>query len=120
MRSQNYKSKLAYLALVFLLTGSLMYSQANETKMVFSNEAISNLEMGIKSENDGLKKSSIYFAGKYEVIEVVEVLMDELDNADDTAMKYLISVALYKIGEADGMAKVEELSKMMKMLEQKD
>ncbi len=111
MRTQNYKSKAAFFAVVFILAGSLMFAQNRDSNLVFSKTAIDNLEMGIKSDNPGLKKSSIYFAGKYAVTDLVESLIEELDDADDAAMKYLISVSLYKIGEATGMAKVKELSR---------
>lgn len=95
-------------ALVFLLSGTLN-AQRNAEK--FDKNAVGNLISGIKSDNEGLKRNSIYFAGKYKVEETVEVLTEQLKTETDAADKILIALSLYQIGNSNGLEAVKQTAK---------
>lgn len=89
------------LALTILLSGSLL---ANNTEKMKN----ANLLVGIKSENAGLRKSSIYMAGLYKVKEAAELLREELKTEEDAGTRILIALALYKIDDRQGMEEVKD------------
>jgi hypothetical protein len=68
---------------------------------------INNLAVGIKSDNEGLKRSAIYFAGKYQVTELVNALAEQLDNEPLTKTRKLILLSLYSIGEDNSLRTIE-------------
>jgi hypothetical protein len=65
--------------------------------------ALDNLIAGIKSENCGVKQSAIYFAAKYRIKDVQDVLLDELRNENEPCTRVLIALVLYELGNADGL-----------------
>ncbi len=95
---------------VLVLMSTAIFAQNRNAELSFGKNGVANLRMAIESENPGLRKSAIYFAGKYQLEALVETLMKELENEDNAEMKYLISVTLYKIGKENGIYKVKELS----------
>lgn len=102
------KGVLVLTALVFLLSGNL---NAQNNNVKFDEKAIGNLITGIKSDNEGLKRNSIYFAGKYKVEETVEVLTGQLKTEKDAANKILIALSLYQIGNSKGLEVVNQTAK---------
>ena len=54
-------------------------------------------EVAIKSDNNGLRKSGIYLAGKHSVSEVSETLVEQLDVETDPSLRILIIRVLYII-----------------------
>jgi hypothetical protein len=58
------KNLLLTLVIALTLNAAVLNAQNN---VVLKKNHIENLNMGIKSDNPGLKKSAIYWAGKYEV-----------------------------------------------------
>jgi HEAT repeat protein len=66
--------------------------------------------MGIESENAGLSKSSIYYAGLYRVPEAVKPLVEKMKAETDASTKVLIALALFRIGDPEGMDMIESLS----------
>ena len=48
--------------------------------------ALDNLKAGINSENIGVRKSAIYFAGKYQIIELVDCLVERLENENEASI----------------------------------
>jgi HEAT repeat protein len=69
-----------------------------------------NFLNGLNSVNTGLRKSCIYFAGKYKISSAVIPLMAQLRKEKDTDTKILIALALYEIGDARGMYLVKVVS----------
>jgi hypothetical protein len=67
--------------------------------------------MGIKSENKGLKKNSIYFAGLYLVDESAETLVEQLKVEEDPSLRILITKALYLIDNDKFMKEIKRLAK---------
>ena len=74
------------------------------------DKAVANLIIGINSENRGLEKSSIYYAGRDRVIEAVDALIERLNNEDDPSTRILIALSLYEIRDRRGFNAIKELS----------
>jgi len=97
-----------------LLAAVLMgngFAQKNSIKDVTDNKyALKNLVAGIQSENNGVKRSSIYFAGKYRVAEAEDALIAQLKEETDPSTRILIALVLYEMGSEDGLVEVQSLS----------
>ena len=113
MKTTKSKSKttLAAIALFALLFTTALNAQKTITKAELKQKRmISNLVNGINSDNEGLKRSAIYFAGKYKVEEAVDALVDQLEMETSTENKYLISLSLYLIGDEKGIEAVKKVA----------
>jgi HEAT repeat protein len=101
---------LTVVLLAVLLTGSL-YAQKNSINDLTSNKyALQNLVAGIQSDNTGVKRSSIYFAGKYRIAETEDVLIAQLKEEKDPSTRILIALVLYEMGSEEGLIEVKKLS----------
>ena len=103
------KRTLTYLALT-LLAGLALIAQP-ESRL--NENQIQTLLNGINSENPGLKRSSIYFAGYYKIEAAVEELRSEMINSNDPNIKILAALALYEIGNEDVLSDIDLLSKSL-------
>lgn len=72
--------------------------------------ALTNMQACIKSENKGVRRSSIYMAGKYKLAEAVLPLTEQLRNESDAQTRILIALSLHKIGDAQGLAAVKQFA----------
>jgi hypothetical protein len=105
-----YKGVLTVVLLVAVLMSS-GYAQMNSIKDVTTNKyALENLVAGIQSDNTGLKRSAIYFAGKYRVAETEDVLVAQLKEEKDASTRILIALVLYEMGSEEGLKEVQKLS----------
>jgi len=107
---KTYKGLLTVilLAVAIMSTG---FAQKNSIKDVTNNEyALKNLIVGIKSDNTGVKRSAIYFAGKYRIAEVEDVLINQLNEEEDASTRILIALVLFEMGSEEGLLEVQELS----------
>jgi HEAT repeat protein len=87
------------------------FAQKNSIKDVTPNKhALENLVAGIHSDNTGLKRSAIYFAGKYRIAESEKALIDQLKEENDPSTRILIALVLYEMGSEEGLLEVKELS----------
>ena len=94
-----------------LMVSSLAYAKNDPFELNRGNKnAVENLKVGIKSDNSGLKKSSIYFAGYYRIKETVPVLTEQIKKEGDPKVRVLIALVLYKIGDEKSIGLVKELS----------
>jgi len=93
--------RLAYYT-VCLLTVLVLATTVNAK----DNSKVKNLKAGITSNNEGLKKSSIYMAGKYKISEATSELTSELKSTDDNNVKILIALSLLRINESGSMNEV--------------
>ena len=99
----------AALLTAFLMTTS--FAQKQSIKEVTSNEhALDNLIAGIHSENIGVKRSSIYFAGKYRIAETEDALIEQLKEEEDPSTRILIALVLYEMGSEEGLLEAKNLS----------
>jgi HEAT repeat protein len=108
------KQIVAVISLILLLVTGVnlnLFAQPNPISNVTNNEyALDNLKSGINSDNDGVRKSAIYFAGKYRIEEAVNSLVERLEKEEDPSVRLLIAYSLYEIKDPEGMKAVKELS----------
>jgi len=101
---------LAAVLLAVLLMSS-GFAQKNSIKDVTTNRhALENLVAGIHSDNTGVKRSAIYFAGKYRIAESEEALIAQLKTEYDPSTRILIALVLYEMGSDAGLLEVKDLS----------
>ena len=106
----TYKGFLTAVLLTAVLTESA-YSQPNSIRDITANKhALKNLIAGIHSDNEGVKRNSIYFAGYYRVAETEDALIDQLKKEENPSTRILISLVLYEIGSEKGLNEVKNLS----------
>lgn len=109
MKAQLTKTVLV-LVVGILLTNSI-FAQNSLAIFTKNKYALDNLVMGIHSENEGVRKSAIYFAGKYKVLESAEVLIEQLKKEEKPAIKVLIALALFEMESKEGLDEIRKLSK---------
>jgi len=102
-------------AVLFLSSAALAWDPGkvqsqSGTKYKFTVNQIEQLKEGIKSENAGLRKSCIWYAGVYEVEETEELLIEQLESEKDPSVSILIAMALFKIGNDKGLDAIGQLS----------
>lgn len=105
--------KYALLVTLLLLSGlgSQITAQSNSISDLTKNTyALDNLKAGINSDNIGVRKSSIYFTGKYKIKEVVDCLTERLEEENEPSIRLLIAYSLYEINDDEGMEAVKQLS----------
>lgn len=103
---KNYQPLMVVTLMFVLILFSSAYSQKPAAAKL-SKAAIGNLISALNSENDGLRKSAIYLAGKNKVQEIVEVLAERLTKEKEAGMKILAALSLYNIGDSRGMDMVQ-------------
>lgn len=100
---------LVVLLVITLNAAAGLQAQSSKYKNITVN-SLETLKQGIKSDNPGLRRSSIYMAGLYKIDEAVETLTEQLDKENNPGIRVLIALSLYNIGNQDGMDAVKELS----------
>ncbi len=92
------------LTLLFVATISELTAQPNSIKDITNIKyAFDNLLEGIKSDNNGVKRSSIYFVGYYRITEAEEALIEQLKKEQNPSNRILIALVLYELGSEDGL-----------------
>lgn len=108
---QNKVNRLAAAALVALvLTSAAMAQKPILPASAKSKKAIENLRANIASENNGVKRSAIYLAGKYAMTDVLPDLFSQMEKEHDPSNKILIALSVYNIGQPESISKLKELS----------
>lgn len=99
------------LSLIFVATVGELTAQPNSIKNITDNKyALENLLEGIKSDNNGVKRSSIYFAGKYRIAEAEETLIEQLKKEQTPENRILIALVLYKLQSEEGLLAVKNMA----------
>ena len=94
-----------------IMVSSIAYAKNDPSELNRKNKiAVENLKTGIKSENSGLKRSSIYFAGYYRVAETVSALTEQIKKESDPKTRILIALVLFKIGDEKSIGLVKEMA----------
>jgi len=107
---RTYKGFLA-VVLLTAISMSSTYAQANSIRDITSHKyALENLITGIHSENDGVRRNSIYFAGYYKIVEAEDALIAQLKKEKDSSTRILIALVLYELGSEEGLFEVKDLS----------
>jgi len=109
-------TKVKLIAVILMVFSVNMFAQQlvpseRSRELGLTERAIQNFAAAIKSDNDGVKKSSIFLAGFYEMKEVVDILVEQLKNEPDPDTRILIALSLYKIGDKKGFEAIERLFK---------
>ena len=113
-KKQNKSNRLVLSTVVILslvLSSIGAFAQNNSIKDVTSNKyALQNLIAGIKSDNEGVKRSAIYFTGKYKIAEAEHALIAQLKEEQNPSTRILIALVLFELGSDEGLMYVKELS----------
>ncbi|MGE5681756.1 MAG: HEAT repeat domain-containing protein [Bacillota bacterium] len=73
--------------------------------------AVDNLIVNISSDNPGVKKTAIYYAGYYSVKATVNPLLKQMKKEADPSTRILIALSLYKLGDPQALVKIGEFAK---------
>ncbi|MBV6511191.1 MAG: hypothetical protein FMNOHCHN_00670 [Ignavibacteriaceae bacterium] len=96
---------------VLLLQSAFTLAQDTSRIRYFSEKLyVQNLIEGIRSENCGLRRSSVYMAGKYRITEVNDVLIEVMKTEKDPSTRILIALSICNIGEPSGMEAILNFS----------
>jgi HEAT repeat protein len=88
---------------LFVAATSAEAENDNNVRTRFRENAIKSIIIGIGSENAGVKKSSIYFAGRYRILETVAALIGQLKNEKEPEIRISITLSLFMIGDPEGI-----------------
>ena len=99
-----------FLMVLFLFNVSVFAQETKNVIVSLNDHSISNLKNAIQSDNPGLRKSGIYFAGKYAVDEVSETLLQQLKKEKDPSLKILMVRVLYIFGNYEYMDEIYKLA----------
>jgi len=109
-----HKAEKVYFILVVLLFFFLVTDSFGQNKKISDlskhKYALQNLEMGIKSENEGVRESSIYFAGQYRFIDTEDALIEQLKVEKESDIRVLIGLALFRMSSEKGMNELQKLA----------
>ena len=101
----------ALVAILFVLLVTDTFGQNQKISDLSKHKyALQNLVIGIHSENDGVRESSIYFAGKYRFIDTEDALIKQLKVEKESDIKVLIGLALFRMSSEKGMNELEKLA----------
>jgi len=109
-KNTNRTLNFVLLLSIFLLSSAAIAQKQSIGDVTTNEHALNNLITGIQSENDGLKRSSIYFAGKYRIAEVENILINQLQKEEDPSTRILIALVLYEMGSIEGLLVVQRLA----------
>jgi len=109
-KNTNRTLNFVLLLTIFLLSSAAIAQKQSIGDVTTNEHALKNLITGIQSENDGLKRSSIYFAGKYRIAEVENILINQLQKEEDPSTRILIALVLYEMGSIEGLLVVQRLA----------
>lgn len=113
--SKTYRMSSRVLGLtviVLLLTSSFIHSQkSTEQKTEIPEIAIKNLLMGLESENDGVRLSCAYFAGKYKITEVSPKLVEAMKESNNDELCRMLLWSLYQIGNDECCIELQAVMK---------
>jgi HEAT repeat protein len=111
-----YKTKVkrTLVALTIVLLAAIstnLFAQGNKIVVKKVNDtALKNLTAAITSENEGLRRSGVYLAGKYKIAEVVDELTEILSEEKDPNNRVLIVLALNEIGTDKALKAIKKLA----------
>ena len=109
-----HKAEKLFFVLVAILFFFLVTDSFGQNKKISDlskqKYALQNLEMGIKSENEGVRESAIYFAGQYRFIDTEDALIEQLKVEKESDIRVLIGLALFRMSSEKGMNELQKLA----------
>ena len=107
-----HKAEKVYFILVVVLFFLLVSNSFGQNQKIADlskhKYALQNLIMGIQSENDGVRESSIYLAGQYRFIDTEDALIKQLKVERRSDIKVLIGLALFRMNSEKGMNELQQ------------
>jgi HEAT repeat protein len=101
--------KFAVLLLVVSFVTNFAVAQKNYESTRLNTSATKNLIVALNSDNDGLRKSAVYFAGYYKISDAVEPLINMLNSStNDVSLKTLAAYSLHEIGDEECLDALKE------------
>ena len=101
----------ALVALLFILLVTDTFGQSQKISDLSKHKyALQNLEMGIQSENEGVRESAIYLAGQYRFIDTEDALIQQLRVEKKSDIRVLIGLALFRMNSEKGMNELQKLA----------
>lgn len=85
-------------------------NQKCTSERILSCNAIETFKMGIKSENPGVRRSAIYYAGQYKLAELTPALVKQLKKEQDRTIRILIALSLYKMENSEGARTINRMA----------
>ncbi len=121
MKTLSIKIPLGYFfAMIITLFGcanSSIFAQHQKIAEITKNKyALQNIKSGILSENEQVRKSAIYFAGYYRIIETEEILIKQLKMETISEIKILLGLSLYRMNSDEGMKVLKKIIEFEKDL----
>jgi hypothetical protein len=120
MKTNGNKIKII-LIIGIMLFGLLLLSSPNifakenpdeqEPSTQLTKLIIQNYMKGLCSDNEGVRKSCITFAGRYKISEAIDTLSDQLQKENNPEIQGLISIALNEITNGNDLNSIAEKSK---------
>ena len=112
LQSNKQSSVVVVLSILFLFLFSNISINAQENNRIIelNKNAIGNLKNAIQSDNAGLRKSGIYFAGKYGASELSELLLEQLKIEDRPELRILIVRVLFIIDDQKYINNIYDLA----------
>lgn len=109
----NQAEKFYFLVVVilFLILTVNTFGQTQKVLEVTKHKyAYQNLVIAIHSDNPGVRESAVYFVGEYRFIDLEDELIKQLRVEDNSDIKILIGLALFRLKSEKGL---DELQKLM-------
>ena len=100
--NSTYRMGSRFLGLVvlalFLMSCSFQPKTNLDQQVELPDKSVIILLNGIRSDNYGVKMSSIYLAGKYNIVDVSQGLVEVMKNSNDDELCKMLIWSLYEIG----------------------
>ncbi len=107
----NQKPSLSLLLLtgIFLIPFIISCQTVDNQKIHLDSSALKNYQDNLKSNNDGIVRSSIFFAGKYKLSEVAPDLLEILKNSKDEDLCKWAVWSIYEIGDDQCCSELQKI-----------
>lgn len=102
-KMKTLRNYFVFVMLTLAFTGIKTFAQ---TDYKFTESQIENLIAGIESDNDGVRKMAVYYAGLYNIKEVTKELLDQFKNEENAEIRKLIARVVYRNGELNDLEKL--------------
>jgi hypothetical protein len=97
------------LVFCLLFSNNLLSQTKTESQAQLTENSLTNFISGIQSDNLGVKKCCIYFAGKYRLREAAQTLINEFDKSNNQDYESLIVWSLCRIGDEGCIDKLKKI-----------
>lgn len=101
------KNTMKTMVLFFFFLYLPLFGQGKTNGKTFTKNQIATLNMGINSENEGVRKNSVFIAGYYNIHEAVPALKKQFLNETETQLKTLIAMSLLMLGDETSMTMIK-------------